>query len=180
MSGSGTIRVLKRDRSREPFDAWKLTAVVWPAMQSSGLTYPHARQLAEAVEMYLSRQELLCISSTAIFEMLLKAFRHVGMDEAALQVETHRRRRRQLREKLRVRHDPKTATLWDKRWLCQFARRSWHISPATARILAGQIEHQLLDWPKPEISRMQLLEQLNRLMCQYGLADAVPVPQLHP
>lgn len=175
MSGSGTIRVLKRDGSVEAFDARKLSAAIWGAMQGGGARFEHARRMGEAVETYLRRCGGGCVSSSAVFEMVVKALRHVGLFAAADAAESYCKWRNTLRRQLRIRYNTGNLTFWDKGWLCQFARRSWGVSSATARILAGQVEIDLIRGNDLVVSREAVIDALNRLMSKYGLADAVPV-----
>ena len=66
---------------------------------------------------------------------------------------------------------------WDKRWLCEFAQCSWHVRPATARLLAGKVESELFAGTDLVVSRETVIARLNRWVSEYGLADAVPVRQ---
>ncbi len=176
MDGSRTIRVIKRDQSIELFDVCKLAGSIWRAMQG-GARYDHSRRLAEAVELYLTRRSYKCISSSAIFEMVVKALRHVGLDAAADSAEAYDDWRNTLRKQLRIRYNTGKLTFWDKGWLCEFARRSWHLRPVTARWLAGLVEIELFAEDDLVVSRQNVIERLNRCVSQYGLADAVPVRQ---
>ncbi len=175
MSGSRTIRVLKRERSVECFDSQKLAASMWRAMRGTHASFDHARQLAEAIETYLCRRVAGCVSSSAIFEMAVKAFRHVGLDAAAEAAESYQTWRNIRRTQLRIRHDGERLTYWDKEWLCEFASCSWHVSPAAARMLAGRVELRLLEQGHKVIARQAVIDLLNQVVSEYGLADAVPV-----
>ena len=177
LSGSGKIRVLKRDQSVEAFDARKLAVSMWRAMGRNRARFEHAGRLAEAVEFYLLRRGTTCVSSSAVFEMSLKAMRHVGLEEAADVGESYCIWRNALRKQLRIRYNTGKLTFWDKGWLCEFARRSWCLRPATARILAGKIELDLFRRLDLVISREAVIEALNQLISEYGLADALPVRQ---
>jgi len=168
------IQVLKRDGSVEGFDARKLTAAIWRSMRGASRTFEHACRLAEAVELYLRRRDVRCISSTALFEMTLKVLRCVGPLRAADAAEKFRQLRDALRRQLRIRHEKGRITYWDKAWACEFARASWGVSPQTARILAGKIEIELFALNDPVVPRQKVLDMLNRMMAEYGLADAVP------
>jgi len=177
MDGSGTIRVLKRDGSAEDFNAPKLAACMYRAICRRGGDYCHARDLSVAIAIYLCRSRIACISSAAIFEMTLKVLRRVGFSRAAAALEGHGARRKRLRERLRLDHGGGRVTLWQKGWLREFACRSWHLSPAVGRILAGRIESSLLLGGKAAISRREVVELLNAEVTAFGLADAVPVRQ---
>ena len=174
MSGSGTVQVLKRDGTAEGFDGRKLAASIWRSMDRDSTSYEHARRLAEAVETYIIRKGKACVSSSAVFEMTVKALRHVGLPHAAQSAETYRIWRSLLRKELRIQHEEGQLTLWDKNWLLEFASRSWHISPRTARILAGKVELDLLRDNEGIVPRQKVIDLLNRVVAEYGLADAVP------
>jgi len=174
MSPSRKIQVLKRDGTAEAFDSRKLAASIWRAINCRSATYEHARRLAEAVETYIIRKGCRCVSSSAVFEMTVKALRHVGLLKAAESAENYRAWRSLLRQQLRIKHDEGRLTLWDKGWLLEFATRSWHISPAVARILAGKIELDLLRSGESIVPRQKVIGLLNRSVAEYGLADAVP------
>jgi len=175
MNGSGTIRVLKRDRSVELFHVGKLAGAMWRAADGARAKFEDIRRIAEAVEMYLIRRGTRCVSSQAVFEMALKALRHVGLAPAAEAAERYRQWRMLLRGQLRVRHEEGKLTYWDKGWLRDFACRSWRIMPTTARILAGIVELRLLRGDDTIVRRQAVVDMLNDVMAEYGLADAVPV-----
>lgn len=167
--------MLKRDRSTEQFDVRKLSVAMWRAMGGSNVPYDYARKLGEAIEVYMLRRKGAVVSSLAIFEMALKVFRHVGIPAAADRAESYFNWRKVLRNQLRIMYNDGRLTFWDKSWLCEFAVRSWHISPVTARILAGRIEVELLRVGDVVVERQKVVDALNRMISEYGLADAVPV-----
>jgi len=169
------ILVTKRDGGKEPFDAHKLAGAMWRVMEPFGATFSQASDLAGAIELYLTRSGAEGISSSALFEMTVKVLRRVGMDGAGEAMEAHRIWRSQHRPLISVRHDSGNSTLLDKSWLAQFAGRSWHVSPAVARIIAAMVEDRLLASVPAELSRGQVVDMLNDYMVQFGLADAVPV-----
>lgn len=169
------ICVRKRDETLEPFDRWKLTGSIWRAMQETQGSYEHARRLCEAAQIYLKRGGEQCVSSRALFEMMLKALRYVGLEEAAESAEAFHKWRNALRTELRIRHDGGAVTYWEKGWVCEFASRSWNISRSVGRLVAGKIELELLLGGERTVWRGEVIEQLNRLISEYGLADAVPV-----
>lgn len=175
MSGSRTIRVLKRDGSIEAFDVWKLAGAMGRAMAAVGMGQENARQLARAIEIYICRSGRPAISSAAVLEMSLKVLGRVRLDEAAAAMESHNARRSARREQVRVRHQDGTVTYWDKTWLCQLARQSWQLSIAAARIIAGQVEAKVLDGAETLIERRVVLRHLNDAVSAFGLADAVRI-----
>jgi hypothetical protein len=173
--GSWTIRVLKRDGQAEEFDGLKLAAAIWRAMGGGKDAYPQAAYFSEAVRSYLSRCRQGCVSSAAIFEMCVKLLQYVGQPLAARRLQEHRSWRLARRREFRVRHEPGKLTLWEKSWLAEFAQRCWCLSARTSRILAGQVEEDLLRTPAREVPRQEIIDRLNEITAAYGLADAVPV-----
>ena len=167
--------VRKRDRRCEPFDATKLAA----AMMRGFVRGPEARrqavELARAVEVFLRRQRKRVVSSSALFEMALKALRRVHQGAAAEVLELYRSLRASRRRLLRVRHDDGRVTHWDKSWLVKQAESIWGISTSAARIIAGTVEMDLLPQEPAVVARGTALEALNEQVVAFGLADAVPV-----
>ena len=175
MSGSGTIRIVKRDGTQEPFDAGKLATSMFQGMRQTSGRYCDAWQLAEAIESHLRRRKNRRTSSDAVFEMAVEVLRRSGFTTAGYVLQAHRSWRLLRRQRLQVRHEGGRATLWDKSWLSQLAQGSWFLAPTTGRILAGQIEQILLAAEIKVVPRQDVVEMLNELVVQYGLADAVPV-----
>jgi hypothetical protein len=173
MAGSGTISVVKHDGTSEPFDTHKLAGTIWRAMRGRG-DYLHALRLAEAVRTYVVSRHAPSVTSAAVFEMTIKAMKYVGLGAAAEAAENYAEWRGLLRQQLRIRHDGGHVTRWEKGWLFEFARRSWRISRATARILAGKVEEELLRSGREEMHREEIVEALNSVVAGFGLADAVP------
>ncbi|HUT01560.1 MAG TPA: ATP cone domain-containing protein [Phycisphaerae bacterium] len=175
MSGSGKIRVIKRDGTEERFEAAKLAGAIFTALRETSGEYGDACRLALAIEVYLDRSGWGSISSGAIFDMAVKVLRRSGLAAAGGLLQRWHSRRHRRRQGLCIRHDDDTVTLWDKTWLSQWAERSWFLSRGTARILAGEIEQELLAREVVLVSRRDVLNLLNERVAQYGLADAVPV-----
>ncbi len=175
MSRSRKIVVNKRDGQVEAFDAAKLAGTLGRALGRSGGDISDARELARAIAIFLVRGKRSDIPSTAIFEMGLKALRHVEMGEAAEILELNHTLRNIRRKLVRVRHDDGRLTMWDKSWLVELAMRMWHVSRTTGRILAGEVEGEIISQDKPEVSRGEIIDLLNRRVAERGLADAVPV-----
>ena len=175
MSESRTIRVIKRDGSVEAFDEPKLTAAMWAAMEGCQGEYEDARELARAVRCFVHRIGWLSVATAAIFEMSLKIMRRVQLGRAAAEYETFRQRRKAGRKRLRVIHDAGQITAWDKAWLAKMACRVWNVSTRTGRILAGQVEGELLADGRGWIRRRDLVDMMNASVLEFGLGDAVPV-----
>ena len=177
MDGSRKIRVIKSDSTEEPFDARKLAASMFGAMQGRRGRLYDAVQLSIAIGIYLTRSCMLKVTSDALSELSVKVLRRCHLGEAASAMEDFRQRRRICRTRLCVQHEGGKATMWDKGWLSSWAQSSWLLSRTTSRILAGQVERELLDGGAIVVSRLEVLDMLNRRVAEYGLADAVPVRQ---
>ncbi len=179
MDGSRTIQVLKRDGGMEAFCLAKLTAGLWRPMQQADPTsrYEDAVDLAEAISIHLQRTRRICVSSAVLLEMSLKVLRRSCLDDAADEMETHHVWRQVRRKQIRVSYDDQKTACWEKSWLTEVAQHSWNLSPRTARILAGMAEEEILDGELTTIPRRGVIDLLNAMVSQYGLADAVPVRQ---
>jgi hypothetical protein len=176
VNGSRTIRVAKRDGTFEPFDRAKLGAAMYRVMQDGEDTFSEAGEVALAIDIYLDQRGWSTVSSAAVFEMVLKTFRRIGMDLPAAIMETHHTWRARRRRCLKVIYPDGRTARWDKGWLVKLICSSWHLGGTAGRILAGDIEIQLLESDTVGlIGRNDLIEQINALVSACGLADAVPV-----
>lgn len=180
MTASGKIKVRKRDGSLEAFAPARLASTMARGLARTGGPERLGRDLARAVELYLRRCRRTVVSSTALFEMAVKALRRVCMGEAAEVIELHRTLRAVRRPLLRVRHDGGQVTTWDKSWVALMGERTWGLSRRTARIFAGEIELHLLPQQSRIVDRQDVIALLNERVVQFGLADAVPVRQYVP
>ncbi|MFP4104608.1 MAG: hypothetical protein ACLFVU_00830 [Phycisphaerae bacterium] len=175
MTESRKVQVLKRDGSTENFDVSKLAASMWRAMDLADEgRYLDAFELALAVGIYLKKTSR-CLTTAALLEMAVKVLRRARFDDAAIAMEEFHGFRLRASLRLRVVHDDGTATLWDKSWLGMVIAKSWGVSRTTGRILAGQIEYELLTADVGQVLRGDLMAMANRRIMSYGLADAVPV-----
>ena len=177
VDGSGKIQVCKSDSTEEAFDVRKLAASMFSAMQETRGRYYDASQLAIAIGIYLERTSWLTVTSDALAELAIKVLNRCRLSEAGSAMADYREKRAIGRSKLQVRHEGGAVTLWDKAWLSSWTRRSWLVSRNASRILAGQVERVLLESGTSEVSRLDVLDILNRRVAEYGLADAVPVRQ---
>jgi hypothetical protein len=175
MNRSGKISVHKRDGQVEAFDTAKLAGTLGRPLVYSGGDISDARELARAIAIFLVRSKRSVIPSTALFEMGLKALRHIEMGEAAEILDLHHTLRNIRRKLVRIRHADGKLTMWNKSWLVELAMRMWHISRTTGRILAGEIENEIISQDRPEVPREEIIDLLNRRVAEFGLADAVPV-----
>ncbi len=177
MNGSGKIQVRKSDSTEEAFDVRKLAASMFVAMRQTRGRYYDAEQLAVAIGIYLDRNDWSTVTSDALAELAVKVLNRCRLAEAGDLMARHRRSRDKSRRRLQVRHEGGQVTMWDKAWLSSWAQKSWLVSRDTARILAGQVERELLDSGVAEVLRPEVLDMLNRRVAEYGLADAVPMRQ---
>jgi transcriptional regulator NrdR family protein len=175
MNGSGTIRVVKRDGSVELFCSRKLAGAIWRALSETGGRYRDANDLAEAIRIFLTRSRRICVASAVLLEMVLKVLRRADQGPAADAMEAWRDWRAIRREQLKLVYEDGKTACWDRNWLAQIATRSWNVSPSCARIVAGQIERDLLSEDVASVARSAVFDRLNARMAELGLADAVPV-----
>jgi hypothetical protein len=146
-------------------------------MVASGGRYGDAFDLAMAIRIFLHRTGRERISSAAIFEMTVKVLRRVRMNRAAEAMEEHRAHRTERRMRMKLLGEDGTPVAWDKGLLAAMVERSWSVARGTARIIAGRAERKVLSGRSGLVSRQALVDLLNEMVAQYGLADAVPV---HP
>jgi len=177
VDGSGKIQVCKSDSTEEAFDVRKLAGSMFCAMQETRGRHYDAMQLAIAIGLYLKQTSWLTVTSDALAELAIKVLNRCQLAEAAMAMAQYRQNRAIGRSRLQVRQEGGQVTLWDKAWLSSWAQRSWLVSRNTGRILAGQVERELLKSGLAEVSRVDVLDMLNRRVAEYGLADAVPVRQ---
>lgn len=175
MSDKVDIKVRKRDGSVEAFDEQRLRGVIARGLVAADGDFTFAGELASAIHFYLRKSRQYLVTSSALFEMTLKAMQRVNMHTAANRLELHRSAREMKRRLLRISYGQRTTTLWDKSWLAEFACRSWNVSHRTGRILAGEVENALLRDCGTVVQRSEVISMLNKLVGQFALADAVPV-----
>jgi hypothetical protein len=177
MSEGKEVHIQKRDGQWEPFDRRKLAAAMWRAMPPASGRYLDVCDLAAAIEIYLQRKDRHSITSRAVFEMTLKVLRRAGFCEAAEGMEEYALRRSLRRRAVTVLHAGGRCTCWNKHWLVEKVRTSWNLSRPVSRIIAGQVEDEVLARRCRQVVRDELMMLLNRRVSQFGLADAVPVRQ---
>lgn len=178
VNGSGKVHLLKRDGSCEEFNSQKLAASIFRGMKKTREGgYRDALDLAIAIGIYIREGRSPCISSSAVFEMTLKVLRNLQFEQAAAEMETYRFRRVQRRRQLRIAHADGRVTHWDKGWLAKIGGQSWRLGAGAARIIAAEVEAELLTDRQDIAFRQDVLELFNQRVAAYGLADAVPVEQ---
>ena len=175
MSDRVDIKVRKRDGSVETFDEQRLRGVIARGITAADGDFTLSGELASAIHFYLRKSRQYLITSSALFEMTLKAMQRVNMHTAARRLELHHSALEMRRRLLRISHGERTTTLWDKSWLAEFACRSWNVSRRTGRILAGEVENAILRDSGTVVPRSEIIAMLNELVGQFALADAVPV-----
>lgn len=175
MNGSRTVRVLKRDGTVESFDARRLAGAMWRAVGHGGCSFRGITVLASAVEIYIRRRSDRRVQTSAIFEMTVKVLRRVGLMEGAVAMETYHIWRKMRRQGVRIAHGGGKVSLCEKSWLVRLARQSWNLSPVAARIIAGEVEMELLRGRATLVPREVVVEMINARVAGFGLADAVPL-----
>ena len=150
MNGSRTIRVLKRDGRTEALDLSKLAAAMWRAMCS--ITPGSARGVTPASGRY--RDALDLADAIGIY---LRRTNRTCVSSAAIFEMT-----------LKVLRRVRLSDAAD-------ARTSWHVSDTTARIVAAELESDLLGDGERTMERTEVIDRLNVRIAELGLADAVPV-----
>jgi len=141
------IRVLKRDGTSEPFDRYKLRGCLLGLLRSLGEDPWHGEVLSSAVEQYLRRRGILCITSAALLEMVLTTLRISGLGRAGAELERRHAARLAMRARLILVHGAGVRTAWSKDWLVRRlcsrwrwpGRSSWSCSAGGAARSAGKM-----------------------------------------
>jgi hypothetical protein len=177
-NGSRMVLVLKRGGGTEPFKLEKLRRCFWRALGGEGFTFQSAECLAQAVGIYLRREDRWRVSSRALLEIAIRALRQTGHDDAAKEVEWHHRHRLGARRRLKVtqpaRPGESTTTeswafRWDRDWVTRQIEQRWDIGRAAAAVISADIESELLE-KKSDIDRQALLDLIDERVEHYGLA----------
>ena len=177
MSTSRKIVVVKKDGFKEPFDQGKLASSIWKGISRTGRNYRDAMALSRAIFVYLQRKAVAEVSSHEVGVLMLRALKKVGMGDGGVVIELHSILRNEHRSEFVVIHTNGSSTTWDKSWVALLVSQMWHISRNVARIIAGEIEMELLEQNGRMIHRDEVVARLNDKVSQYGLADAVPAWQ---
>ncbi len=170
MVRSGTISVVKRDGTVEPFDLCKLRGCLLRILPDGRGDLYLAGALAEGIECYLRRRGLRCLSSAAVLEMVLTVLGGMGLTAAAEGLERHRAARLALRHRLTVSHHGRMRTAWSKGWLVRRTRSQWGLGRAAARIVAGEVEQSLVRRGARDVGRSDVMAMLEARLAAYGFA----------
>jgi len=170
------IRVSKRDGTIEPFQRWKLRCCLLRVVGPQTPDGFWADALSAAVQCYIRRRGLTCVSSAAVLEMALTALRAVCLEDSARRLEQWHTARARMRGRLRLYHQDGRATNCTKQWLVEHLCKRWSLRRTTARILAGQLEKRLIRAGTDSLTRSEVLGMLERLVSAYGLVQTHPSP----
>lgn len=165
-----TICVLKRNGTSEPFDRFKLRGCLLGLLKSLGADPWHGEILSAAVGQYLHRRRVRCITSAALLEMVLTTLRISGLAEVASELERRHAARLSMRSRLVLDHGMGVRTVWSKDWLVRRLCSRWRLGLAAARILAGEIELELLGQSLDVIRRQDVEAMLTDRVVACGLA----------
>jgi hypothetical protein len=164
------VFVLKHDGTFEPFDRQKLRACLLRVLPAPREDFHFAEALSIAIRCYLRGRRIRCLSSAAVLEMALTVLRAVGLTGAAAELESQHAARLQGRSRLTIHHNDGRRTAWSKEWLARQAASRWGLGRTAARILAGQIERELIRQDVRDVGRAELMQMLAVNAAAYGLA----------
>ena len=159
MKRSRMITVLKRDGSLEPFTPEKLRAALMRVLPEGVDSFGRASVLTSTIECYLLSHGPRFVSSGALLEIALAALRAIHLERSARQWEQHHSRRWQLRRQLVIHHNSSGDSDWSKNWLVSHLCAHWSLGRPTARVLAGQVEQQLMPMVRRQLARFKDWEQ---------------------
>jgi len=135
--------------------------------------------LSAAVGQYLRRRGVRCLTSAAVLEMVLTTLRISGLGRVGAELERRHAARLGMRNRLILDHGSGVRTAWSKDWLVRRLCSRWALGRAAARILAGEIELELLGMDLEEIHRNEVVAMLTERVAACGLTghvDPHPAP----
>lgn len=179
MDAKGTLQVIKRDGSLEPFNSRKLAGSMYRAMTETSGRYRDAADLAGAIRCHLDRSATRCIASRTLLEMCTKVLRRVRMNRTAWAMEAWDQWRTDARGRMAIRHRDGSRAQWEKGWAAKLLEQTWQLAPETARILAGRLEEELIRQGASEVHDEDAMAMVNAEVAAVGLADAVPLRDAH-
>ncbi len=151
----GSIRVLKRDNSIEPFDFPKLLNCISNGFYASGETHDRrsatSRGLAEAVHAYLSKMHPdSAVPSEHLAELVELVLSQTGHTAASMAIKQHDQLRSQHRRWIRVAHRRgREGRFVQKRWnksrLVEHLREDHALDAPASRMIASRVEQLIFN-----------------------------------
>jgi len=166
-----TVRIIKRDGSREPFDIAKVRACLVRAMRSARQSTRFAEDLARAVALHLQGwSEPSPPTSAYILRCVHSVLRETGMNRAARYLaHAHRMREAGRRAVQVVDRQGRRGRAWSKVSVVRHLQRQYGLRRTTARFLAGQVEQRILALGYTAVSRALLAEVVRTELRAWGL-----------
>lgn len=157
------IRVMKADRSTEPYLHTKVLGTVHHALSQGGQGDLYtAEQLSEAITFYLYRQpQSRQLNTEEIHLMIMAVLRDTGYDRAAEILSQHRLERKLQRKRIEIlcgQEDSATAIAWDKSMIADELMTAFRMERALARVIAGSVEEKIMKMGLTHINRSLLNE----------------------
>ena len=158
------IRVLKTDRTVEPYLHTKVLGTFHHALSAAGGPDLYAaEQMAEAVTFYLySTQQNRNFTSDEIHLMIQAVLRDTGFTAAAAALHDHRLGRKLQRKRIEVISEAPEGSghpaHWSKSLLVESLMRNYRLSRPLARAVAGAVEEKILWMGIPKIRRSLIRE----------------------
>ena len=171
--------VAKRGGDLEPFDAAKPRRCLAAVMRTCDLDARFADALAQAVDCHVRDwPEESWPTTDYVFRCLRSALTQTGMQQAADELCSHRRRRAAQRRAVSVcmaRQGRDSLAPWRKATVARKLERRNGLSHSVARILAGEIEQRVLGLGYTVVSAALIAELVRNELQAWGLAHEAAV-----
>ena len=168
--------VVKRGGKAEVFETAKLRRCLAAGMEGCDCDTRLADALARAVKLHLRDWTGAAPPTTDyVFRCVRAALMETGLECAALKLSRHRRQRAARRRKLIVLDNRACGAVrvpWRKAAVAQTLETLYELGHSVARILAGEIERQVLGLEYDVISTALIAELTRSELLAWGLADA--------
>ncbi|MCG8408126.1 MAG: ATP cone domain-containing protein [Phycisphaerales bacterium] len=175
----GSIRVMKRDGSIEPFVIAKLVDCVQNGFRASGeppdrsSTTP--KELAGAVEAYLEKTHPnAAVPSEHLAELVELVLTQTGYTAAGMAIKQHTQLRTQQRRWLRVAHRRRRdgrfiQRQWNKSRIDQYLRTEHRLDPPASRMIASRVEQLVFNCGLKVVTTGLVEEMTNSELLAWGL-----------
>jgi hypothetical protein len=173
------VVLVKADGSDEAFSLRKLQSRLETIMQTANRDPWLAEPLAKAVASHIRERNRQGAPSTEyIFQCVVSVLRQTQLGDVADRMCGHRRRRREMRKRIRVidfQKWPHSEKGWNKGEVYEWLRSRHGVGDEAARVLAGRIEEQVFRLGYHKVSATLIAELGQSEMMAWGLVDAAYV-----
>jgi len=175
----GTIQIVKRDGSTEPFCFAKLLSCIQCGFQDSGEMFDRhsatSQGLAEAVQTYLHKAEHDGpVPSHHLAKLVELVLSQTGHSAASMAIKRHTDLRRRQRNWIKVAHRRQrdgciVQKRWSRRHVVDLLRDTHRLESPTARIISGRVEQVVFSCGLKVVTEQFVRETVNSELLAWGL-----------